>query len=187
MMLILNRLRGTIGAYAKVNGLLIALIVQISFNNPYVSIAVGLGYIIGESFGWGEWVGTLSCNRTAVEANEEGRNNGIQWLASKVFKPETDWINYCRVALTIRGLYWWLPTLSPLYFVGFNPLVLLGCIAFLSVGFPIACEIGYRTAPFFSFDKYGFKMVSEWEHQEVWYGLMQDLVLITLGVSLWIR
>ena len=124
----------------------------------------------------GEWVGTVSCHQTEVVTNsEEGKNNGIMWLASKVV-PMTDWLHYCMVALTIRGFYWWLPTLAPLYFVGFDPLVLLGCIAFLSVSFPIACEIGYRTAPLFSFSKYGFDMVGGWEHQEVWYGLMQDII-----------
>lgn len=185
MMLILNRLRGTQGLWSKIIGLLFALVVQIAFGNPYVAIAVGLGYIMGECFGWGEWVGNLSVHKSDVGVlGDEGKNNGIQWLASKIVPDyTTNYINYCRVALTIRGFYWWLPTLAPLYFVGFNPLVLLGCIAFLSVGFPLACEIGYRTAPLFSFDKYGFSVSGGWEHQEVWYGLMQDLVLIALGVS----
>lgn len=186
MMLILNRLRGTDGLWSKIIGLLLALVVQIAFGNPYVATAVGLGYIIGESFGWGEWVGTLSCNRTAVEANEEGKNNGIQWLASKVFKPETDWLNYCRVALTIRGFYWWLPTLAPLYFVGFNPYYLAIAVVLLGVGFPIACEIGYRTSKLFSLNKPYFQMTGGWEHQEVWYGVIQDLVFIGLGISYWI-
>jgi len=104
-------------------------------------------------------------------------------LASKVIDPSKDWINYCRVALTIRGFYWWLPTLSPLCFVGFNPYVLLGCIAFLSVGFPIACELGYYFRDKISFEKYGLEFRGGWELQEGFYGLMQDLVLITLVVS----
>ena len=183
-MLILNRLRGTQGLWSKIIGLLLALIVQIAFGNPYVSVAVGLGYIIGESFGWGEWVGTLSCNRTAVENNEEGKNNGIQWLASKVVSPTKDWLNYCRVALTIRGFYWWLPTLAPLYFVGFSVESLAIAIILLSVGFPLACELGYRTSKMFEFNKYGFSVVGGWEHQEVWYGLMQDLIFG--GILLWL-
>ena len=183
MFTVLNRLRGTQGIWSKVIGLLLALVVQIAFGNPYVSIAVGLGYIIGESFGWGEWVGTLSSNREQIQKNEEGKNNGIQWLASKVIDPTKDWINYCRVALTIRGLYWWLPTLAPLYFVGFSVESLAIAIILLSVGFPFACELGYRTSKMFEFNKYGFSVSGGWEHQEVWYGLMQDLVLIILGVS----
>ena len=184
MFLILNRLRGTEGLWSKIIGLLLALVVQIVFGNPYVSVAVGLGYIVGESFGWGEWVGTLSCNRTAVENNEEGKNNGIQWLASKVIDPSKDWINYCRVALSIRGLYWWLPTLAPLYFVGFNPLFLAGCITFLSIGFPIACELGYYFRDKVSFEKFGLSYSGGWEIQEGVYGLMQDIVLIGVVLCL---
>ena len=186
MFLILNRLRGTEGLWSKIIGLLLALVVQIAFGNHYVAIAVGLGYIIGESLGWGEWVGNLSVHKSDVGVlGDEGKNNGIQWLASKIVPDyTTNYINYCRVALTIRGFYWWLPTLSPLYFVGFEPLFLLGCITFLSVGFPLACELGYRTSKMFEFNKYGFSVVGGWEHQEVWYGLMQDLIFV--GILLWL-
>lgn len=188
MMLILNRLRGTIGAYAKVIGLILALIVEMVYHNHYVTIAVGLGYIIGESFGWGLWLGSIAERADGyslyLKGEREGANNGIHWLASHIIEPTKEtWLNYCRVALTIRGFYWWLPTLAPLYFVGFNPLVLLGCILFLSVGFPIACEIGYLLRDKISFEKYGLEFRGGWELQEGAYGLMQDLVLITLGVS----
>ena len=178
MMLILNRLRGTQGLWSKIIGLLLALLVQIAFGNPYVSVAVGLGYIIGESFGWGEWVGTLTGDRNFKQLNEEGKNNGIQWLASKVVDPSKDWINYCRVALTIRGFYWWLPTLAPLYFVGFSVELLTLMILALSIGFPIACELGYYFRDKVSFEKYGLSYIGGWELQEGFYGLMQDLVLI---------
>ena len=186
MMLILNRLRGTEGLWSKIIGLLLALVVQIAFNNPYVSLAVGLGYIIGESFGWGDWVGTLTSGRTVMPVPyTEGKNNGIQWLATKVVDPVIRWREHCRVALTIRGFYWWLPTLAPLYFVGFDPYYLTIAVVLLGVGFPIACEIGYRTQKLFSVNKPYFHMTGGWEHQEVWYGVIQDLVFIGLGISYW--
>ena len=206
MMLILNRLRGTQGLWSKIIGLLLALIVQIAFNNTYVALAVGLGYIVGESFGWGLWVGTLSVQREKgyeLHYEGEGRNNGIEWIASHIVKPtQESWINYCRVALSIRGFYWWLPTLAPLYFVGFSAELLTVMILALSIGFPIACELGYYSATYFSAsfnkdtEKYeivfkgkiikaydkdkGFSVKGGWEHQEVWYGLMQDIVFIFL-------
>ena len=186
MFLILNRLRGTQGLWSKIIGLLLALIVQIAFDNPYVSVAVGLGYIIGESFGWGEWVGTLTGDRNFKQLNEEGKNNGIQWLASKVIDPSKDWINYCRVALSIRGFYWWLPTLAPLYFVGFSVVSIAVAVVVLSVGFPIACEIGYRLNGKIKFHKYGLSIEGGWEIQEVAYGAIQDVVLIGLILSYWI-
>jgi len=180
MMTLLNRLRGTQGLWSKIIGLLLALIVQIAFDNPYVSVAVGLGYIIGESFGWGEWVGTLSVQREKgyeLHDEGEGRNNGIEWIASHIVKPtQESWLNYCRVALTIRGFYWWLPTLAPLYFVGFSAELLTVMILALSICFPIACELGYYTSKLWNFKH----MTGGWEHQEVWYGLFQDIVIFIL-------
>jgi hypothetical protein len=130
-------------------------------------------------------VGCLTGNRNNYkDTTDEGKSNGVMWLSQKIVHDwKTNFIEYSRVALTIRGFYWWLPTLAPLYFVGFNPLVLLGCILFLSVGFPIACEIGYLLRDKISFGKYGLEFRGGWELQEGAYGLMQDLALITLGVS----
>ena len=177
MFLILNRLRGTQGLWSKIIGLLLALVVQIAFNNPYVSVAVGLGYIIGESFGWGEWIGNLTTHRKnkTDTLEDEGENNGIKYIATKLVPNwNVAFIKYCRVALGIRGIYWWLPTLAPLYFVGFSVVSITVAIAVLSIGFPIACEIGYYTSKLWNFKH----MNGGWEHSEVWYGLMQDLVLI---------
>ena len=186
MMFIFNRLRGTNGVWSKAIGLFLALVVQIAFNNPYVSIAVGLGYIIGESFGWGLWVGSLAVHRedTPNKTEDEGANNGIQWLSRKLVPNYLDnWLTYCRVAMTIRGFYWAMPTLAPLYFVGFSPYLLITCIAFLSIGFPIAYDLGYYLRDKVSFNKYGLSIQGGWELGEVIVGIQQDLVIIALGVS----
>ena len=190
MFLILNRLRGTQGLWSKIIGLLLALVVQIAFGNPYVSVAVGLGYIVGESFGWGLWVGTLSVQRLngyALHDEGEGRNNGIEWLASHIISPTYEnWLNYCRVALSIRGFYWWLPTLAPLYFVGFSIVSIAVAVVVLSIGFPIACEIGYRLKDKIKFNKYGLSIEGGWEIQEVAYGIIQDIVFVGLIFSYWV-
>lgn len=190
MFLILNRLRGTQGLWSKIIGLLLAVIIQIMFNNPYVSVAVGLGYIIGESFGWGLWVGTLTEHRESgykLHDEGEGRSNGIEWLTAHIIKPtQKTWIGYCRLALTIRGLYWWLPTLAPLYFVGFSVVSIAVAVAVLSIGFPIACEVGYKFNDKIKFNKYGLSIEGGWEIQEAAYGVIQDVVLIGLILSYWI-
>ena len=105
----------------------------------------------------------LTSNRNDYkDTTDEGKSNGIMWLSQKIVPDwKNNFMKYSRVALAIRGFYWWLPTLAPLCFVGFNPLVILGCILFLSVGFPIACEIGYRTSKLFSFNKYGFSILGD--------------------------
>ena len=183
MMLILNRLRGTEGLWSKIIGLLLALVVQIAFCNPYVSIAVGLGYIIGESFGWGLWVGSLAVHREATpnKTEDEGANNGIQWIARKLVPDYlNNWLEYCRVAMFFRGLYWYAPTLLPLYFVGFSINVLMACILLLSIGFPLAYDLGYYLRDKISFEKFGLSFSGGWELGEAIVGIEQDLVIITL-------
>ena len=188
-MTLLNRLRGTQGLWSKIIGLLLALIVQIAFGNAYVSVAVGLGYIIGESFGWGEWVGNLTTNKKnkTDTLEDEGENNGIKYIATKLVPNwNVAFIKYCRVALGIRGIYWWLPTLAPLYFVGFSVVSIAVAVVVLSIGFPVACEIGYRLNGKIKFHKYGISIDSGWEIQEIAYGVIQDVVLIGLILSYWI-
>lgn len=180
-LVVLNRFpRGMYSIGAKFNGIVLGLLAYFVFHNPYVSIAVAIGYVVGECFGWGLWIGTLTEQRELgyLLADEgEGRNNGIEWIAANVIEPTQEtWIEYCRLALMIRGFYWWTPTLMPLYFVGVSLDLLLLAIGVLSIGFPIACEIGYYTTTKFNFKHMG----SGWEHQEVWYGLMQDIVFLSL-------
>jgi len=183
MFTILNRLRGTYGWMSKVIGVLLAIVVFLAFNNPYVALMVGIGYVLGESFGWGEWVGNLSVHRMVQidSLKDEGVTNGIQWLSKKLVPNYlTNYIKYCRVALSIRGLYWWIPTIAPLYFVGVNPYLLIGSILALSICFPIACELGYKNSNYLEF-KYKFlEYKGAWELQEGFYGIMQDVVFIII-------
>jgi len=44
MFTILNRLRGTVGAWSKFNGLLLAYIIYALTCNHYVALRVGIGY-----------------------------------------------------------------------------------------------------------------------------------------------
>ena len=177
-MTIANRLRGTYGWFAKVNGVVLGLLVYLVFGNLYVSLAVAIGYVLGESFGWGEWVGNLSVHRkeTTDTLEDEGKNNGIQYVAIRLVPNwSVAYLKYCRVALVLRGLYWWTPTLIALCFI-VNPLLVVSCMVVLAICFPLACELGYITSKLWNF-KY---MDGGWEHSEVWYGLFQDLVIFSL-------
>jgi len=177
---ILNRLRGTWSWMSKVNGVVLGLLVYLVFGDWFVASLVTIGYVAGESFGWGDWVGTLTTNRTtAIENTEEGKNNGIRFLTRLVFAPETEWRNYCRMALTLRGLYWWLPTLLPLVMVGVDVYMLAIAIAVLSIGFPIACELDKRYPQYLMRSKY-FTVWGHWETQELYYGFLQDITFVFL-------
>ena len=188
-MTIANRLRGTYGWFAKVNGVVLGLLVYLVFGNLYVSLAVTIGYVLGESFGWGLWLGSIAERADGyslyLKGEREGANNGIHWLASNIIEPTKEtWLNYCRVAMVKRGFYWYVPTLTPLYFVGFSPYLLLGLIVFLSFGFMLSYELAYYLAP-----KLNIKWLdlnSGWTLGEGIVGLTQDIAIITLiGASLW--
>ena len=183
MFLILNRLRGTYSWFAKVNVVVLGLLVYFFTKELDIAIACAFGYIIGESFGWGDWVGCLTGNRNNYkDTTDEVKSNGIMWLSQKIVHDwKTNFIEYSRVALTIRGFYWWFLALAPLYFVA-DSLLITVSILFLSIGFPIACEIGYLLRnKDYSFWKLSYK--GGWEMQEGVYGLMQDVVLIGLLIS----
>ncbi|MDD2307759.1 MAG: hypothetical protein PHP53_23855, partial [Prolixibacteraceae bacterium] len=74
-------------------------------------------------------------------------------------------------------------TLSPLYFVGFSAEILMLCILFLSIGFPLAYDLGYYLSGKISFEKFGLSFKGGWELGEGIVGLEQDIVLV--GAILW--
>lgn len=176
MFTILNRLRGQYSYFAKINALVVALLIFAFYGNFFVAIICGLGYLAGEAKGWGVWVGALT-SRGADKGERESR--GIEWLTGR-FIPRARWLAFCRVCLAIRGLIWWLPVFVPLAFAGLYAAPLLAVL--LAAGFPLACELGYRTK--FSFAFKGFEVKTAWARQELFYGAMQDVAFLILWMGL---
>lgn len=172
MFWMLNRLRGQYSYFAKINALVVALLIFAFLGNFYLAILCGLGYLLGEAKGWGVWIGAL-VSHGADKGESESR--GIEWLAGH-FMPRARWLAFCRVCLFIRGLLWWLPVFAPLVFIGVYAAPLLAVA--LAAGFPLACELGYRT--YFKFRLKKFEIGSAWARQELLYGAMQDLAFIAL-------
>lgn len=175
MFAILNRLRGQYSYFAKVNALVVALLIFAFYGNFFIAIVCGLGYLAGEAKGWGVWVGALT-SHGADKGESESR--GIEWLAGR-FIPRAHWLAFCRVCLAIRGLIWWLPVFVPLAFAGLYAAPLLAVL--LAAGFPLACELGYRTK--FSFAFKGFEVKTAWARQELFYGAMQDVAFLILWMA----
>lgn len=172
MFAILNRLRGQYAYFAKINALVVALLIFAFLGNFYLAIICGLGYLAGEAKGWGVWVGALTSHGGD---RDESESRGIEWLAG-LFVSRAHWLAYCRLALAIRGLLWWLPVFVPLAFAGLYAAPLLAVA--LAVGFPLACELGYRTKFIFTFKK--FEVNTAWARQELFYGAMQDAAFLVL-------
>lgn len=172
MFAILNRLRGQYNYFAKLNALVVALLIFAFLGNFYLAIICGLGYLAGEAKGWGVWVGAL----TSHGADKgEGESRGIEWLAGR-FVPRAHWLAFCRVCLAIRGLIWWLPVFVPLVFAGLYAAPLFAVA--LAAGFPLACELGYRMH--FKFRLKKFEVNTAWARQELLYGAMQDAAFLVL-------
>lgn len=176
MFAILNRLRGQYGYFAKANALAVSLLIFAFYGNFFVAIICGLGYLAGEAKGWGVWVGALT-SHGADKGESESR--GIEALAGR-FISRARWIAFCRVCLAIRGLIWWLPVFVPLVFVGLYAAPLLAVA--LAAGFPLACELGYRTK--FSFAFKNFEVKTAWARQELFYGAMQDVAFLILWMAI---
>lgn len=174
----LNRLRGQYAYFAKINALVVALLIFAFLGNFYLAIICGLGYLIGESKGWGVWVGALVTHGSYTSEHEV---KFIERIARKIVKdPREHWVAYCRVCLFLRGLIWWLPVFLPLVFIGVYIAPLLA--AALAVGFPLACELGYRTN--FKFRLKKLEIESAWARQELFYGAMQDAVFLILWMAI---
>lgn len=185
MFAVLNRLRGAYGWMAKVIGALLGGAFYLATSDLYISLAIAIGYILGESFGWGKWIGGIYSKHTVATAEnlaeEEGYNNGVHWLANKIHPELVNYYHYCLTALALRGMLWFTLTLLPVYAAAYiSTYAFAFAIIVLGIGFPISIILGAKTAPKFSFNY----MEGYWEHAEVWYGLMQGIVLVTLAANI---
>jgi hypothetical protein len=171
----LNRLRGTYSYFAKINAVLLGVIFGLVSSNYYIGLAVAVGYLAGESMGWGEWIGGMIRRLTRVsDPAVVGREGyGIQWLATRFYKLDT--YEYYFLGLAIRGFYWWFLTLASLYFV-MNPFILTIGIILLSIGFPISVKLGCRNL--------GGK--DAWNEGEYIYGGFQDVILLSIIVIIFL-
>ena len=126
---------------------------------------MAVGYLAGESMGWGQWIGGIITREIKIEG--EGKNNGIQWITSK-FYDEGEY-EYNVLALGIRGFYWWFLTSVSLMFI-INPLIVLSMTIVMGIAFPLSVIVATK--------KLGDYRA--WELAEHYYGFVQDLFLIGL-------
>lgn len=208
---ILNRLRGTgvIKHFGTLNlgekkvevklvwnhiyGLYLALVLGLLAMNVWAGLAVLVAYLVGESKGWGEWVGALTRWETKDEEwlqrqydDEEGW--GIPFIhniANFICKEQINgtleeklkqYNKYAITALVVRGMLWWGLVYGTASIFGIvSALEAVVLTVALGIGFPLACWLGKKMD--FS-RKYGILHLSRgWENQELVYGVMQGIVL----------
>lgn len=177
-----------------VYALYLALVFGIVSMNILAGLAVLVAYLVGESKGWGEWVGALTRWETKDEEwlqQQYKDNEGVGFpyihqIANAIVKEQIEgtleeklkqYHKYARLALTLRGMFWWglvYGTVSMFGIVSVLEAVVITVA--LGIGFPVACYLGKKMD--FT-KKFGVVHLSRgWENQELVYGLMQ-------GVALW--
>lgn len=211
---ILNRLRGTgvikhfgtlnVGKMSvRVNlngsilyGLYLAVLIGCIGASVWLGLAVLVAYLVGESKGWGEWVGSLTrwepWDRELIELvykDEEGKTFPfIYQIANSMVKEKIEgsldeqckqYRKHATLAIVLRGMYWWLPVymvMAAFGVISWYVAVIAGLV--LGLAFPLACELGKR----WKFERvYDLKFIKlsfsrGWENQEIVYGAMQGLV-----------
>ena len=191
MEILLNRWRGTGVIFWKINGVQIYALylgLFIGFlSTYYYGLLTSLLFLIGESFAWGKWVGSL-CHPENI--TDEVKNNKcgksfpyIHYIANYIQNQDKDYKLYCQIALAIIGFIWWSPIMILIGYIGLLDLytVLLNTII-LSIGFPIACTIGKNID--ISYNSKYFNLSKGWENQEIIYGIIQ-FVCITLTILIY--
>lgn len=190
----------------KFNGnLLYGLVVSGMFTavgGIWLGLAVFAAYLIGEAKGWGEWVGSLSRVEPWTEKHlnddyndDEGKTFPfIHQITNFFIKERIDgtfeqralqYRRYATLALSLRGMYWWLPVylvMAAFGVISWYVAVIAGVV--LGLMFPLACEIGKR----WKFERvYDLKVIKlsfspGWENQEVVYGIFQGMVIAIIIV-----
>lgn len=182
----LNRWRGTgdifyISKFAITGTMIYAfyMFVLVSIlSNPIYGFIATLLFLVGESYAFGKWVGYLTYpenyNKEQFEANKKGSNFPFIHQTANYFINQSNPYKYSLLALSIRGLYWWLPLYLLFAYIGlinYFEAIVIGFL--LGIGFPIACILSRKFN--FIFDYKYLKCTDNWHRQELFYGLFQGL------------
>lgn len=139
-------------------------------------MSLGL-FLLGESFGWGKWVGSLCYPETKTDLQKEYEDKEgynfpfIHYVANFVIKEKENFFKYCNLALYFRGMIWAL-------FI-YLALVLFNYISYLEyiiisiiygIGFPLSCFLSRKKS--FNYKSKFISIVGKWETQEVYYGFI---------------
>lgn len=169
----------------------------------YAGISVFILYMIGESKGWGEWVGAL-CNYDTHKMDEkwllkqyedkEGKGfpfifaianffikEKIEGEAVSLNKRISHYLKHATLALILRGYFWYvLIFFIPYFFNLLNIIEYISIVWLLSISFPMACYLGKIT------DINGKLFIVEysrgWHNQELYNGLFQGIAIAYLVI-----
>lgn len=173
--------------YAIYLGVIIGIVA-----NAWAGLAVAVAYLIGESAGWGKWLGALTTSEVKDEKWLEASYKDTEGLGfpyihkiANAIEPEKingeldekvhQYLQYSTIALMLRGMYWWglvYGTMVAFGVIGIYTAIIATLV--LGVGFPVASWLGKNWGYTGSIGILNFSR--GWENQEIFYGLMQGIV-----------
>jgi len=151
---ICNRCRGDKGWLPPIGkaGAMITLF-YLLYPSYIISSLAAAFYLLGQSCGWGWWIGPLvgTPNKKKVAGIREIISHDI---VRRIFPEGSLW--YCRLALALIGLWWWLPVIACFHLSWSTVVAIVIC----SIGFPLSFEVS-----------------KNWEIGEIIYGAIQGLAI----------
>ena len=169
---------------AVLSSFIIDFLATYGINLDYICVSIIYGFIAtalflsGESLSFGKWVGYLTYpenyDKEQFEANKKGSNFPFVHQTANYFINQSKPYYYSVLALSIRGLYWWLPLYLLFAYIGlinYFEAIIIGML--LGIGFPIACILSRKFT--FRFKYKYLECTDNWHRQELIYGFFQGL------------
>lgn len=183
MEILLNRWRGTgkifsISIFNITGTMIYALYLGLLFGllttTWYIGLLTSIGFLLGESFGWGKWVGSLCYPENTNLQKEYEDKEGykfpfIHYLANFIIKEKVSYFKYCNLALCFRGMIWGLFLYLSLVlfdYISYLEYIIISII--YGFGFPLACYLSRKKS--FNYKNKFISIVGKWETQELYYG-----------------
>ena len=166
---ILNRIRGgwLVNDYKYFNtnwviALFFGAIPYVVSGNAWFILAGAVAYLLGESDGWGKWIGHIT--NGGDSRNEKEGIFGIATYIGKLVSPTNYYIE-CVISLAIRGIQWWILYAIVLYIAGVS---ITTCILFTII-LGSTMPLAYILATKYMYDG--------WEGGEIIYGGFMGVAL----------
>ena len=192
---LLNRWRGTgdifnVYKFMVTGTMIYALYIGLLFGlltTWYIGLlSLGL-FLLGESFGWGKWVGALCYPETKTDLQKEYEDKEgynfpfIHYIANFIVNEKKYFFKYCNLALFIRGMIWGLFLYLALVlfdYISYLEYIIVSII--YGIGFPFACYLSRKKS--FNYKNKFISIVGKWETQEIYYGAIHMIVNIYLVI-----
>ena len=184
MEILLNRWRGTGKIFSisifNITGIMIySLYLGLLFGSItewYIGLLTSIGFLIGESFGWGKWVGSLCYPENTNLQKEYEDKEGykfpfIHYLANFIIKEKVSYFKYCNLALYFRGMIWGLFLYLALVlfdYISYLEYIIISIV--YGIGFPLSCYLSIKKS--FNYKSKFISIVGKWESQEIYYGFI---------------